>query len=69
MYSNNRCQLRNAFALPKVAVTKTPSLNPVMAAQFEHKDQRQGFGPSSGANARHSWSPHPHTGETQLGQV
>ena len=33
MTSNDRCQLRNKFALPKVAVTKTSSLDPVMAAQ------------------------------------
>ena len=33
MSNNDRRQLRNAFALPKVAVTKTPSLDPVMAAQ------------------------------------
>ena len=33
MSKNNRCQLRNAFALPKVTVTKTPSLDLVMAAQ------------------------------------
>ena len=33
MTNNDRRQLRNKFALPKVAVTKTPSLDPVMAAQ------------------------------------
>ena len=33
MSNNDRRQLRNVFALPKVAVTKTPSLDPVMAAQ------------------------------------
>ena len=31
--NSDRHQLRNGFALPKVAVTKTPSLDPVMAAQ------------------------------------
>ena len=33
MTNNDRRQLQNKFALPKVAVTKTLSLNPVMAAQ------------------------------------
>ena len=33
MKKNDRRQLRNVFSLPKVAVTKTPSLDPVMAAQ------------------------------------
>ena len=33
MLDNDRRQLRNAFALLKVAVTKTPSLDPVMAVQ------------------------------------
>lgn len=31
--NSERRQLRNAFALPKVAITKTPSLDPVMASQ------------------------------------
>ena len=33
LVNNDRRQLRNAFALPKVAVTKTPSLDLVMAVQ------------------------------------
>ena len=33
MTNNDRHQLRNKFALPKVAVTKTPSLDPVMAVK------------------------------------
>ena len=33
MSNNDRCQLRNAFVLLKGAVTKTPSLDPVMAVQ------------------------------------
>ena len=33
MSNNDIRQLRNAFALPKVAVTRIPSLDPVMAAQ------------------------------------
>ena len=33
MTNNDRRQLQNKFALLKVAVTKTPSLDPVMAAQ------------------------------------
>ena len=33
MKNTDRRQLRNVFSLPKVAVTKTPSLDPVMAAQ------------------------------------
>ena len=33
MKNTDRRQLRNAFSLPKVPVTKTPSLDPVMVAQ------------------------------------
>ena len=60
MTNNDRHQLRNKFALPKVAVTKTPPLHEPGdgSAMFEeHKGKRQGLGLPPGATAQCSWAP------------
>lgn len=61
MKNTNRWQLQSSFVLPKVAFTKTPSLDPVMLAQCSKSTK---LPPST--NVQCSRANHWPPGETEL---